>query len=64
MSQERKLYSADEAIHVLENTDLVDIDNKVRKAKTSEERDKWNTLYNSALRQQQLVIINSKKFIR
>ncbi|MDD7407994.1 MAG: hypothetical protein PUG19_09120 [Lactobacillus amylovorus] len=59
-----KLYTADEAINVLERTSLTDIDSKIRKAKNAEERERWNMLYNFVLQQRQRKIINNKKFIR
>lgn len=59
-----KLYTADEAIKVLERTSLTDIDSKIRKAKNAEERERWNMLYNFVLQQRQRKIINNKKFIR
>lgn len=59
-----KLYTADEAIDVLERTSLTDIDSKIRKAKNAEERERWNMLYNFVLQQRQRKIINNKKFIR
>ena len=58
-----KLYTADEAINVLERTSLTDIDSKIRKAKNAEERERWNMLYNFVLQQRQRKIINNKKFI-
>ena len=59
-----KLYTADEAIKVLERTSLTDIYSKIRKAKNAEERERWNMLYNFVLQQRQRKIINNKKFIR
>lgn len=59
-----KLYTADEAIKVLERTSLTDIDSKIRKAKNAEERERWSMLYNFVLQQRQRKIINNKKFIR
>ncbi|MDY5247465.1 MAG: hypothetical protein SPJ50_07755 [Ligilactobacillus salivarius] len=64
--KDNKLYTADEAIKVLERTSLTDIDFKIRKAKNAEERERkrWNALYDFALQQRQRKIINSKEFIR
>ena len=62
--KDNKLYTADEAIKVLERTSLTDIDFKIRKAKNVEERKRWNALYDFALQQRQRKIINSKEFIR
>ena len=62
--KDNKLYTADEAIKVLERTSLTDIDFKIRKAKNAEERKIWNALYDFALQQRQRKIINSKEFIR
>ena len=59
-----KLYTADEAINVLERTSLTDIDSKIRKAKNAEERERWNMLYNFVLQQRQRKIINNTNFIR
>ncbi|WP_172985473.1 hypothetical protein, partial [Lactobacillus helveticus] len=53
-----KLYTADEAVKVLERTSLTDIDSKVREAKTDEDKERWNALYNFALQQRQSKIIN------
>lgn len=62
--KDNKLYTADEAIKVLERTSLTDIDSKIRTAKNAEERKRWNSLYNFALQQRQRKIINNKEFIR
>lgn len=59
-----KLYKADELMHVLENTSLTDIDQKILNAKNHNEQAKWWTLYNLVLQQRQLKIINQKKLIR
>lgn len=61
----RKLYSADELMHTLENTSLESLNDKIR-ATTNDEWDQrtWNTLYDLVLQQRQKQIMKQDKFIR